>query len=262
MKRIGTLLAAYFFAVAIVVGEPAASRAKGNRVAPAVSDGDRIRPYLQNPRYWQYKGKPVLLLGGSEDDNLFQVPDLKEHLDLLASVGGNTIRNTMSARADKGFEVRAFKKLPDGRYDLNQWNEEYWRRLEAMLELTHERDIIVQIEVWAFHDFNKGKWERNPWRPAKNVNYGPANTTLKDSYGNIGRKAHDFFFSVPKLKNDPIVLRFQQKFVDKILSHSLRYGHVLYCITNEIHPNYSPEWGWYWAGYIRNKAATGISRST
>jgi len=32
------------------------------------------------------------------------------------------------------------------------------------------------------------------------------------------------------------VLRFQQKFVDKMLSHSLRYGHVLYCMTNEIHP--------------------------
>lgn len=28
--------------------------------------GDRIRPYEKNPRYWQYRGEPVLLLGGSK----------------------------------------------------------------------------------------------------------------------------------------------------------------------------------------------------
>jgi len=26
-------------------------------------------------------------------------------------------------------------------------------------------------------------------------------------------------------------------------------------MTNEIHPNYLPEWGWYWSEYIKNKAA-------
>ncbi len=57
-----------------------------------------IRPYSENPKYWQYKGEPVLLLGGSNNDNLFQSPDLEEQLDLLQSVGGNFIRNTMSSR--------------------------------------------------------------------------------------------------------------------------------------------------------------------
>ena len=219
------------------------------------SDRDSIRPYAENLRYWQYKGEPVLLLGGTEDDNLFQIPDLKEHLDMLASVGGNYIRNTMSAREDRGFEVQAFRRLPDGRYDLNQWNDEYWNRFERMLKFTRDCDIIVQIEVWAFHDFNEGHWEKNPWRPANNTSYDSSNTTLRASYGNIGRTAHDFFFTVPKLNNDRVMLSYQHKFVDKILSCSLRYGHVLYCMTNEIHPQYSPEWGWYWSKYIKEKAA-------
>jgi len=223
--------------------------------AALADDADRIRPYCRNAYYWQYGGKPMLLLGGSKDDNLFQIPDLKEHLDLLASVGGNYIRNTMSARVDKGFEIQAFKRLPDGKYDLDQWNEDYWNRFERMLKLTRDRDIIVQIEVWAFHDFNLGKWEKNPWRPAGNINYTESDTTLKDFYGNIGRTTHDFFFTVPKLKNDRVVLPYQQKFVDKILSYTLPYGHVLYCMTNEIHPQYSPEWGWCWAEYIKDKAA-------
>ena len=77
----------------------------------------RIQPDATHPRYWQYRGEPVLLLGGSKDDNLFQIPGLEEHLDLLANVGGNYIRCVMSARKDGGFEVQPFKKMPNGKYD-------------------------------------------------------------------------------------------------------------------------------------------------
>ena len=94
-----------------------------------VSNADRIRPWSQDPRYWQYQGGPVLLVGGSREDNLFQIPDLEEQLDLLASVGGNYIRNTMSDR-DEG-DVYPFAQLDDGKYDLDQWNDEYWRALRA-----------------------------------------------------------------------------------------------------------------------------------
>ena len=83
----------------------------------------------------EYQGKPVLLLGGSDDDNLFQWPEneLIAQLDRLAAAGGNVIRNTMSDRKDKGFEVYPFKQLDDGKYDLNAWNDEYWTRFERML---------------------------------------------------------------------------------------------------------------------------------
>ena len=62
--------------------------------AGPVHADDGIRPYEGNPYYWQYKGQPVLLLGGSDQDNLFNHPDiapdgLEAHLDLLRSVGGN-----------------------------------------------------------------------------------------------------------------------------------------------------------------------------
>lgn len=218
-----------------------------------------IKPYHANKRFWQFKGKPVMLLGASKDDNLFQIPDLKNHLDLMKSVGANYIRNTMSSRdLDK---VQPFVRRSDGKYDLNQWNPEYWNRFENMLRLTSERDIIVQIEVWAFHDF----WDKsgdfwtatNPWNPRNNINYSTSNTQIKETdYGNhhASYVIHDFFETVPKVQNDVNVLKYQQKFVDKILSHTLKYEHVLYCITNEIFTQYSPEWGWYWSDYIKSKA--------
>lgn len=91
----------------------------------AEKSSDRIQPYRENPFYWQYKGKPVLLLGGTDDHNLFQWEEsrLRPHLELLASAGGNYVRNTMSAREEGN--VQPFARRSDGRYDLDRWHDEY-----------------------------------------------------------------------------------------------------------------------------------------
>jgi len=220
------------------------------------SDNDRIRPYAANPFYWQYQGEPVMLLGGSREDNLFQIPDLDEHLDLLVRAGGNYIRNTMSDR-DTG-DVKAFHFDADtGKYDLNRWNEEYWRRLDHLLEATRQRGVIVQVEVWAFHDMYGDTWAKSPWNPDNNINYTSDDTILKTRYGqaNTHREVHDFWDSVPAGRHDRTLLHYQRRFVDKLLHHTLKHGHVLYTMTNEIHAGYSPEWGWYWSRYIADAAA-------
>ena len=223
----------------------------------AAGEPARIQPDPQNPRYWQYKGKPIVLIGGSKDDNLFQIPDLKEHLDLLAKLGGNYIRNTMSDRRDLGHEVHPFKQLPNGKYDLNEWNEEYWTRFANLLKWTAERDIIVQIEVWDRFDYSdvrkSGNWDRNPYNPKNNINYTEKETGLAAAYpDHPGQDKQSFFHTVPGLKNNPTLLAVQKRFVDRMLSHSLPYGNVLYCMNNET--NTSPAWGRYWIAYIREKA--------
>ncbi len=220
-----------------------------------------IKPYEENPRYWQYKGEPVLLLGGTKDDSLFQIPDLKEHLDLLASVGGNYIRNTMSDRPDKGFEVYAFKQLPNGKYDLNQWNEEYWNRFKNMLRWTNERDIIVQIEVWDRFDYMDSKevtrWQIHPYNPKNNINYTYEESGFAESYfDHPSRDRHPFFHTIPGMdqyqKKYDCIRKYQEQFVEKLLSFSLQYGNVLYCMNNET--STSPQWGQYWIRFIRERA--------
>jgi len=222
----------------------------------------RIEICRSNPAYWQYNGKPVLLIGGSVDDSLFQIPDLKVHLDLLKLVGGNYIRNTMSSRNDKGFEVQPFRKLDNGKYDLEKWNDKYWDRFENMLILTHERDIIVQIEVWATFDYYRDNWEVNPFNPKNNVNYTAQQSKLPVQVNSHPiRCENNFFWSVPAEKNQKTVLEYQQRFVDKMLSYSLKFGNVLYCMDNET--SVTPEWGRYWSQYIKAKAkAAGTSVHT
>ncbi|MBD3275272.1 MAG: hypothetical protein GF372_08175 [Candidatus Marinimicrobia bacterium] len=215
----------------------------------AAQNNNRIQPYAENPWYWQYAGDPVMLLGGSKDDNLFQIPDLEAHLDLMQSVGGNYIRNTMSSR-DEG-NVQPFQQLENGKYDLDQWNPEYWDRFERMLKLTAERQIFVQIEIWDKWDLAGDSWQKSPWYPDTNVNYTFQNTKLRSQYGDFMLEAHDFFNSVPALHNDTKLLAYQQKFVNKLFSYSLRYDHLLYSIDNELHPSFSEEWSLYWARFIQ-----------
>jgi len=242
-----------FLAVAVVAARPAVGQERAKQEAPMMSNNDRIQPCRKNPRYWQFKGKPALLLGGSDDDNLFQWTGkrLTEQLDLLRSVGGNYVRCTMSSR-DKG-NVWAFRQV-NGKHDLGQWNEEYWRRFENFLRATSARNIIVQIEIWATYDFKPDtRWQQNPFHPKNNINYTVEETGLpKHVKSRAGYCENSFFWSVPAERNQQAVLRYQRRFVDKLLSYSLRLGNVLYCMDNET--SVTPEWGKYWSEYIKAKA--------
>ena len=69
----------------------------GYRAAEA-ENADRVQPWSENPRYWQYQGQPVMLLGGSQTDHFFLLDDLKEHVDEVHAVGGHEPRETCLSR--------------------------------------------------------------------------------------------------------------------------------------------------------------------
>jgi hypothetical protein len=226
---------------------------------------DAISVYKENPFYWIYNGSPVLLIGGSAEDNLFNHPKgLEEQLDRLKSAGGNYIRNTMSSRNPGN--PWPHKMLENGMYDLSQWNDEYWRRFETLLELCRERDIIVQIEIWDPWDYFKTEaplgygpdnvgWESCPYNPLLNINYTAEESGLATDiayYSGAVPSGHVFFHSVPGLKDIPVILKYQEAFVGKLLSVSLDFPNVLYCMNNEI--GEPAEWGEYWARFIRSRA--------
>lgn len=220
-------------------------------------NANRVKPWSENPRYWQYKGEPVLLIGGSKDDNLFQLPGLKAHLDSMAAIGGNYIRNTMSSRVDRGWEVYRFQQLENNKYDLDQWNDEYWMRFENLLKWTVERDIIVQIEVWDRFDYSREHWQTCPWNPANNINYSFEETGFAPDYPkHPSSDVQPFFHSIPGMdeydaKYD-VFRKYQENYLDKLLSISLDFPNVLYCMNNET--STSEKWGQYWMHYIRQKA--------
>jgi len=161
-----------------------------------------------------------------------------------------------------GFEVYPFKKLPSGKYDLNQWNDEYWTRFVNLLKWSQEREIIVQIEVWDRFDYTDHRgfdaWRMHPYNPANNVNYNSADTGFATEYvkQHPSRDQQPFFHTIPGMKKyqQPydVVRKYQERFVDKLLSCSLPYGNVLYCMNNET--STSPTWGQFWIDHIQHRA--------
>ncbi len=227
--------------------------------AAAADNALRIRPYQKNTRYWQYQGRPVMLLGASRTDHIFLLDDLESHLDAIAAIGGNYVRNTMSQREEQ--HLKPYKLLPDGKFDLSQWNDDYWQRFENMLRWTAEREIIVQIEIWDRFDYTDAHgwniWQMSPWRPANNINYTSVETGLADTYpDHPSEDKQPFFHSIPGMQKYQarydVVRRHQQRFVAKLLSYSLGYGHLLYCVNNET--STEAAWGRYWIQFIKRKA--------
>lgn len=223
-------------------------------------NSDRIKPYSENPHYWQYKGEPVMLLGGSKTDHIFLLDDLEAHLDEMQEVGANYVRCTMSQR--EGLDLKPHKRLPDGKFDLDQWNEDYWKRFADCLRWCDERDIVIQIEVWDRFDYTDHsedwkRWKDSPWRPANNVNYTNEQSGFQETYkDHPSRDRQPFFHTVPgsnhyQQKYD-LIRRHQERFVDKMLSHSLAFGNVLYCMNNETSTD--PRWGQHWIRFIKAKA--------
>ena len=248
MKRYGFLIGLLLITLATIVWIILGSDNLESLESP---DGG-IQPSPDHLQYWNYRGKDILLLGGSVEDNLFQIPDLAEHLDLLVKAGGNYVRNTMSCR-DEG-NLWPFALSEDSLYDLDQWNEAYWMRFENFLKETQQREVIVQLEVWATFDFYRENWLVNPFNPRNNKNYDSRRTKLDlevDSHPIFTE--NNFFRSVPSQMSILKLLEYQQKYVDKLLTHTLAYDHILYCMDNET--SVTSDWGKYWADYIQKVGA-------
>jgi hypothetical protein len=224
-----------------------------------------IMVYPENPFYFQYKGKPILLVGATDYHNIFQRKNLVEELEKLLAHGGNYVRNTMASREIMDghrdlWPYKAVAATPDSLifiYDLNRWNDVYWEKFDQMLRETKKRDIIVEVGIWERHDNYRTRdqagWLRHPFNPDNNVNF-----TREESGMPVGewpedvREGHPFFATVPQLQDNALVLEYQKQFVDKILSYTFQYDHVLYNMNNETREHYL--FAEYWAHYVLEKA--------
>jgi len=153
--------------------------------------------------------------------------------------------------------IQRFSEQPNGLYDLDKWDPEYWQIFENMLALTSERDIIVQLEIWDRFDYSRTNWIGSPWNPKNNVNYTVEESGLDTvyPYHPVDDK-QPFFHSIPGMPNHSqeldIVRSYQEKYIDKLLSYTLNYGNVLYCMDNET--STPVEWGKYWMAFIDSVA--------
>jgi len=256
MKRIGQKQWQTFFGLALLLG----LLVTGEMTAHAQTRSEsRVQPYAANPFYWQYQGEPVLLLGGSDDDDIhsWNAPELASQLDLLVANGGNFLRDvvTSSDVTNLEFPFRQITSGPNaGQFDLNEWDETWWSRMDNLLQQTNERDIIVSFEIWNGFGFNNANWGQSPWNPRNNINYTSAETGIPEVWTTRPRSGDSpFVETVPGQDDVPQVLAFQERFVREFLRRSLPYDNALYVIQNESSTNF--DWSDYWANVLHEEAA-------
>ncbi len=232
-------------ALSATAGNPGQNNSSFTKNSDYVDDGS-VQPYRNNRWYWEYKGEPIMLIGASDRDNLWQWTGdvLINQLNLIESVGGNYVRNTMSDRNEG--DTFAPKEVEDGLYDLNQWNETYWEKLRFFLDQTSERGIIVHLTLWDWFDLSGdgvyGRFAIHPLNPENNINWEPG--TISDAW--------DYYGGSLSLGNKE-ALDYQHRYIDQLISISAQYDHIIYNIGNE--SGLGIEWDNYWAAYIKYAAA-------
>ncbi len=228
--------------------------------------------------YWRYKGDPTLLLGafnhahnpfidGSTLDTI-QIDPLEviiDQMDELAAVGGNYIRCVLDPGGAAKRNIHPHKKNTEGLYDLTEPEGDFWQRLSTFIREAEKRDVIIEIELWNWHDWYGENWKNHPFNPARNTNYSVENSGLAIDYPKEmavtkhpmakcvpGQPEYDTASEETRKKYD-LIRGYQEIYVQKVLDHTFPHKNVLYCMNNET--GEKPAWGAYWIKYIKGEAS-------
>ncbi|MFH0797549.1 MAG: cellulase family glycosylhydrolase [Candidatus Omnitrophota bacterium] len=150
-----------------------------------------VRIHPRNPKIFEFRGKPVVLLCATEHyGSVFNRPfrferylaDAAEkaqtltRLFLLFREFQGTHNPYSTCKPESTDYIAPFPRTGPGRaldglpkFDLNQWNPEFFDRLHRFLALTGACGIIVEV-VLLSNTYNDYVWSVNPLNSANNVN--------------------------------------------------------------------------------------------
>lgn len=200
-------------------------------------EGTPITVHPENPRYFLFRGKPLLLITATEHYGsvVNRSFDFRRYLTDAANKKQTLTRTfllfrelaternphsplkigaadfiapwprTGPAKADDGAPV----------WDLDQWNGEFFDRLHAFLSSASELGIVVELTLFS-NTYTEHVWSLNPLKAANN----------KQSVGKVAWPDYN------SLRNKELVER-QLAYVRKIVAETHRYDNVYYEICNE-----------------------------
>lgn len=200
-----------------------------------------VRLHPDNPHYFEYQGKPMILVTSAEHYGaLINLDfDYKTYLDALRADGMNYTRIFMGAYVENAdsFGIKFNTLAPaanrliapwkrsdtpgyvngGNKFDLTQWDEAYFARLKDFVRHAAERGIIVEITPFS-SIYRDDYWEYSPLHPRNNIN----ETFVED------RK---------KLQTLPVeghnLLSHQEAYLAKLVRELNAFDNVFFEIQNE-----------------------------
>lgn len=122
-----------------------------------------------------------------------------------------------------------FMRRPDGKFDLTEFDEEYFRHLREVCQYYKSRGVFVLLQIWKYSNFKHQEpgsaygWTQNAYNPERNVN---AFTEC------LRGKTAVLSFVKEALKN-PALLQNQKDLITRILMATSDLGNIIYEIASE-----------------------------
>jgi hypothetical protein len=192
-----------------------------------------------NPHYLNYQDKPVLLItSGEHYGSVINLDfDYKKYLQTLKANGLNYTRifsGTYVGVADC-FDIKSSPLSPEAgrflapwkstneiglykgekKFDLNQWNDEYFDRLKDFLKEAEKIHVVVEFTFFC-STYTDSIWKRNPFNPGNNIN-------CKNPFDR--KKVNTI------LGNN--ITDYQLRFVEKVVNELNSSDNLFYEIVNE-----------------------------
>ncbi len=216
----------------------------------ACSSGDPVARHPDNPHYFIWKGKPLVLITTDQHYGAVLNMDFDyiPFLDRLQEFGMNLTRIypggyvEMKDQYTKGNPlgpapgryILPWKKttvegadpnLGKFKYDLDQWDPEYFRRLKDFVYQAGQRNIVVEIAF--FNGMYDDRWTAQPLYHTNNIQ-------------GVGTGDFKLFTTL----TDNVLNSYQEKYVKKIAEELYHFDNVIYDICDEPEMQHRESLGW------------------
>lgn len=174
-----------------------------------------------------YQNREVFL-GGIHVDTEPLTGDFNAMMQVMATRQNNFFRHWVTAYyvyyTTAGKQNSCPFKFSGGRWDLRLYNDDYFRRLKAMLTAARRAGIVVQLTLFdtsgLSHDTNTElRWTVNPWHSTNNVN-----GLLRDAENGLPSFYDRRYTALADL---------QDAYVRKVVMETREFSNVVYEIMNE-----------------------------
>ncbi|MCL2880861.1 MAG: hypothetical protein FWF29_11515, partial [Treponema sp.] len=195
-----------------------------------------IRLSGNNPHYFSYHGKDLLLLTSAEHYGavINKRFEYKPYLDVLAAYGlnytriypgifllrdGRNRKNDTLGPGEYFLAPWARSNIPGyagggNKFDLDTWDSEYFARLEDFLNYAGKKDVIV--EICFFNSMHEHCYDISPMHKNANIQ-------------KVGCESHiDFETLLDKRLVDE-----QLKYIEKIITETNKFDNVIYEFIDE-----------------------------
>ena len=217
----------WIYFIGLLTGLPAAA---------SVAD-EPISVHPENPRYFLFRGRPLVLITATEhygsvvnrafdfERYLADAADKQQTLTrlfLLFRELQNQRNPSSPIKPESPDFIAPWPRTGPGRamdgepkFDLDRWNPEYFERLDRFLTVASKLGIIVELTLFS-NTYADGIWRLNPLRDQNNLQ-------------RVGAVDWQEYIT---LKNTELVER-QMRYARKIIQATHRFDNIYYEICNE-----------------------------